>query len=220
MTTSAWTRNVATLWFGVVGLSVFSAVACDRANQDRDATNVRARAARRVERAPGVSDERPAPVVDTLPPQAIELANALGARGTWQHPRVDAVPTSDTALYTLEDNSPAIGSNGRLVQTVGLEEMHATFSTTLAVGCAVPCWNAEVMSTGRDNASTIDVVLFRGTSSSDSSKIGEIEISGIAPAPRGVPEVVLGFGAVDRRLVLYARVRETRKPLAISRKSE
>jgi molecular chaperone DnaK (HSP70) len=123
-------------------------------------------------------------------------------------------------LFTLEDNSPAIGSDGRLVQTVGLEGINATFSTTLAAGCALPCWNAEVLSTGHNNASTIDVALFRGTSSTDSHKIGEIEISGIAPAPRGIPQVVLGFGAVDRRLVLHAMVRETRKPLAISRKGD
>lgn len=47
----------------------------------------------------------------------------------------------------LERNSPAVGSNGALIENVGLEVIGGGFPPLLKTGCAMPCIECEGIGT-------------------------------------------------------------------------
>ena len=59
----------------------------------------------------------------------------------------------------------------------------------------IPCQKSEVFSTAADNQTTVDIVVLQGERqfSGDNRKLGTFQLSGLPPAPRGVPQVEVTF---------------------------
>ena len=129
---------------------------------------------------------------------------------------VDPTPTADTELIVLEAGTPAVGRDGRLKESVGIEAMPGRFVATLKPGCEAPCWKGARVWTRTADEPTLDVTVYRGKGAftNKATKIGKYRIGDI---PTGGPrkELLLVFGVVDGALKAYARVRDDGTQLSL-----
>lgn len=106
----------------------------------------------------------------------------------------------------IEVRSPAI-KDGILTQNVGIETLGERLTPYLTAGCQLPCVNSSTFSTTEDSQAQITLHVLRGDSgkSDRQHSLGSYAISGFPAQPRGVPQVLVIFGAVGQDLTLDAR---------------
>jgi len=80
------------------------------------------------------------------------------------------------------------------------------FSELIPRTTTIPTRRSEIYSTHHDNQSEVHVQIFNGSLGRE-SKIGEFVLSGIAPAPRGVPQIEVTFD-LDADCVLNVTARD------------
>jgi len=119
-------------------------------------------------------------------------------------------PSAEAPSWTLvEANSPASPTGATtLAEPVGIETLGGVFTPLMTEGCPLPCIATEVFSTAADNQDSISLSLFRGRNvrlASDAVSLGQYQITGIAPAPRGVPQVLVRFEARDGLIRVSAK---------------
>jgi molecular chaperone DnaK (HSP70) len=117
----------------------------------------------------------------------------------------------------LERNSPAVGTNGVLVENVGLEVIDGDFIPLLKTECGTPCKDSEIFTTLQDNQGEIEISLFRGTGSlvSENHPLGTCDIVNIPAAPRGYPQIEVTVEAADGEIRLSAVDMATKRPMVI-----
>ena len=117
----------------------------------------------------------------------------------------------------LERNSPAVGTNGVLIENVGLETIGGVFTPLLKTGCGTPCMVSEIFSTAQDDQGKIEISLFRGAGSlvSENHHLGTCHIVNIPAAPRGYPQIEVTVEAADGEIRLSAVDMATKRPMAI-----
>jgi len=105
--------------------------------------------------------------------------------------------------------APAVPiSWGKLKSNIGIETLGGTFTPILQKETRIPCFKSEVFSTAQDEQLEISLNIFYGESPKVAAcqHVGYIVISGIPPAPRGVPQIEMGFQvSTDGALTLKAR---------------
>jgi len=79
--------------------------------------------------------------------------------------------------------------------SLGLEVMGGITQTIIEKGTTIPVSKSEVFSTAEDNqpAVTINVVQGEAKLAADNKNLGQFNLEGIAPAPRGVPQIEVKF---------------------------
>lgn len=119
----------------------------------------------------------------------------------------------------VEAASPVIGADGKLAQSIGIETLGGVFTPLLSQGSVVPCSWAEVFSTVDDNQNRIMVKPYRGTAKlvAECSQLGQFEVIGIPPAPRGTPQIAIAFAVQAGNIVLSAEDLSSGRSLAIKR---
>ena len=119
----------------------------------------------------------------------------------------------------VETRSPAVGADGRLVESVGLETIGGVFTPLLEVGCLLPCTSGQIFTTAADFQSQITISLFRGTAGvvAEVKPLGRFRVEGIPPMGRGLPQVSIVLSTSGNDLVLEARDASTREPYPIVR---
>jgi molecular chaperone DnaK len=80
------------------------------------------------------------------------------------------------------------------------------FSELIPRTSTIPTCRSEIYTTHRDSQSDVHVQIFNGALGRE-SKIGEFVLTGIAPAPRGVPQIEVSF-ALDADCVLDVTARD------------
>jgi molecular chaperone DnaK (HSP70) len=98
------------------------------------------------------------------------------------------------------------GGGSILKEDIGIETLGGVFTPLLKAGCKLPCEITQVFSTADDNQDQITIFLFQGTSAmvSGAKKLGVVRVSGIYPAPRGMPQIAVSFIADAEQVVLRA----------------
>nr|WDK97433.1 heat shock protein 70 C [Halisarca dujardinii] len=79
--------------------------------------------------------------------------------------------------------------------SLGIETADGVMSTVIKRNSTVPTKQTKVFTTSSDNQSKVLFPIYEGerTMTKDNHLLGEFELSGIPPAPRGVPEIVVTF---------------------------
>jgi molecular chaperone DnaK len=79
--------------------------------------------------------------------------------------------------------------------SLGLETMGGVFTKLIERNTTIPTRKEEVFSTASDGQNAVSVNIFQGEReiASHNKKLGDFELSGIMPAPRGVPKIKVAF---------------------------
>lgn len=119
----------------------------------------------------------------------------------------------------VEARSPAVGKDGKLEQSIGIETLGGVFTPILQQGVDVPCQKSEIFSTATDNQSQIMVKPYRGTAKlvADCDQLGQFQVVGIPSAPRGTPQIEITFAVQNGSFILSAKDILVGKPMKIKR---
>ena len=79
--------------------------------------------------------------------------------------------------------------------SLGIETLGGVMTKLITRNSTIPCSKSEVFSTAADNQNAVDIHVLQGERdfSSDNRTLGNFQLSGIPPAPRGVPQVEVTF---------------------------
>lgn len=79
--------------------------------------------------------------------------------------------------------------------SLGIETLGGVFTRLIEKNSTIPTRKEQVFSTAEDNQSAVTIRVFQGERpmASDNKSLGQFELTGIAPAPRGVPQIMVSF---------------------------
>jgi len=79
--------------------------------------------------------------------------------------------------------------------SLGIETLGGVMTRLIERNTTIPCTRSETFSTAVDNQSAVDVHVLQGERdfSSDNKTLGNFQLAGIPPAPRGTPQVEVKF---------------------------
>ena len=119
----------------------------------------------------------------------------------------------------IEPGSPAI-RDGRLIESIGIETLGGVFTPLLQKDAPLPCRASNIFSTARDNQEMISLSIYRGKKErvKENHPLGDFDIVGIPPAPKGLPEIKITFRAMDDDLLLEVAHKFGENALRIERK--
>jgi len=106
--------------------------------------------------------------------------------------------------------------------SLGIETLGGVFTRLIEKNSTIPTRKEQVFSTAENNQSTVTIRVFQGERpmAADNKSLGQFELTGIAPAPRGVPQIAVCFNiSVDGIVEVSAKDLATNKEQSISIKS-
>ena len=93
--------------------------------------------------------------------------------------------------------------------SLGIETMGGIFTRLIERNTTIPTKKSEVFSTASDNQPAVDVHVLQGERefARDNKTIGRFKLDGIAPAPRGVPQIEVTFD-IDANGILHVTAKD------------
>ena len=79
--------------------------------------------------------------------------------------------------------------------SLGIETLGGVFTKLIDKNTTIPTRKEQVFSTAEDNQPAVTIRVFQGERpmAADNKSLGQFELTGIAPAPRGVPQIAVSF---------------------------
>jgi molecular chaperone DnaK len=93
--------------------------------------------------------------------------------------------------------------------SLGIETLGGVFTKMIEKNTTIPVSKSQVFSTAADNQTSVDVFVFQGERemARDNKLLGNFQLDGIAPAPRGMPQVEVSFD-IDANGILNVKARD------------
>ena len=93
--------------------------------------------------------------------------------------------------------------------TLGLETAGGTFTPIISRNTTIPCSASEEFTTAVDNQSMVRVHVLQGerAMAEDNKSLARFELTGIPPAPRGVPKIDVTF-SIDENGIVSVRAKD------------
>ena len=93
--------------------------------------------------------------------------------------------------------------------SLGIETLGGVKTNLIERNSTVPTSKSEIFSTATDNQPGVDIVVLQGERemSADNKKLGVFQLSGIAPAPRGAPQIEVSFN-IDANGILNVSAKD------------
>jgi molecular chaperone DnaK len=93
--------------------------------------------------------------------------------------------------------------------SLGIETLGGVFTKLIERNTTIPTRKSEIFSTAADNQPSVDVHVLQGERemAKDNKTIGRFRLEGIAPAPRGVPQVEVTFD-IDANGILHVTAKD------------
>ena len=101
--------------------------------------------------------------------------------------------------------------------SIGLETLGGVFTRLIERNSTIPTSKTERFSTAADNQSVVEIHVLQGerAMAKDNKTLGKFQLSGIPPAPRGVPQIEVTF-EVDANGILQVSAKEVSTEIAHS----
>ena len=79
--------------------------------------------------------------------------------------------------------------------SLGIETLGGVFTKLIEKNTTIPVKKEQVFSTAEDNQSSVTIRVFQGerAMAQDNKSLGSFDLTGIAPAPRSVPQILVSF---------------------------
>jgi molecular chaperone DnaK len=93
--------------------------------------------------------------------------------------------------------------------SLGIETLGGVTTVLIPRNTTIPTKKSEVFSTAEDNQTTVEIHVLQGERqmAQDNRTIGKFQLTGIPPAPRGVPQVEVGFD-IDANGILHVAAKD------------
>ncbi len=93
--------------------------------------------------------------------------------------------------------------------SLGIETKGGLFTKLIERNTAIPTKRSEVFSTAEDNQPSVEIQVYQGEReiAKANKPLGNFELSGIAPAPRGVPQVEVTFD-IDANGIVHVSAKD------------
>ena len=93
--------------------------------------------------------------------------------------------------------------------SLGIETKGGLFTKLIERNTAIPTKRTEVFSTAEDNQPSVDIQVFQGEReiAKANKALGNFELTGIAPAPRGVPQIEVTFD-IDANGIVHVSAKD------------
>jgi molecular chaperone DnaK len=93
--------------------------------------------------------------------------------------------------------------------SLGLETLGGVFTRLINRNTTIPTKKAQSFSTAADNQTQVQITVLQGERemAADNKKLGEFELVGIPPAPRGLPQIEVSFD-IDADGILHVSAKD------------
>lgn len=133
----------------------------------------------------------------TRSPKIIELAKELGGKDPHQGVNPDEVVAIGAAVQgaVLQGDVNDVLLLDVTPLTLGIETAGGVSTPMIERNTTIPTKKSQVYSTAADNQPAVDIVVLQGerSMSQDNKILGTFKLDGIAPAPRGTPQIEVTF---------------------------